>query len=212
MLPQRIWASCESVPRCHRWCGVSHSCWKSGGKSSVSCADGREGSHSQKAGVQNGVITREPMLSFQGLHKPTQWLQRMLTLAASRLRLSGPDWVLFTVSFLLLGQSFLNGGQFYTPTPRYTWPCLGMFLLVKLGKRAANETEWVEARNVAKHAILHRKSLLNKSYPPKMSIVLMLRNSLGDFFPSKNPDTLPSDLASLKSILTSHTYLLISKL
>lgn len=81
------------------------------------------------------------MLSFQGLYKPTQRLQRMLTLAASRLRLSGPDWVLFTASFLLLGQSFLNGGQFYTPTPGYTWPGLGMFLLVKLGKRAANETE-----------------------------------------------------------------------
>ena len=40
----------------------------------------------------------------------------------------------------------------------------------------------------------------------------MLRNSLGDFFASKNPDILPSDLASLESILTSHTYFLASKL
>ena len=63
----------------------------------MSCADGREGSRSQKAGVQHGVITREPMLSFQGLHKLTQRLQRVLTLAASHLRLSGPDWVLVTV-------------------------------------------------------------------------------------------------------------------
>lgn len=58
----------------------------------------------------------------------------------------------------------LKWGQFYTPSPGYR-PCLEIFLVLKLGMRAADGIKWVEARDAAKHPMIHRKS------PPRQRII-----------------------------------------
>lgn len=84
MVPPRIWASCESVSWCHCWCGVSYGHLKSGGKSSVSVSCRWQGGFPQSESWRPKWYNyKEPHALFQGLHKPTEWLQSMLTAAAS---------------------------------------------------------------------------------------------------------------------------------